>query len=198
MKKVNKSDAIRDQLNKGNQSPTAVVKALKAKGITVDKRRIELEEPIKRLGTHTVRVKLFKDVTVGLTVEVQGPLPATAGAGDPRRRCRIVVVDDITLASGGTAGATGTTGAASDPSALSVTLAARMFTRAAPAGATGTTVVTGTTGSTSTSSSTLGAWTMTWHAASQRPTAPSTPAFFRWCVYWPAKWRTLSRRSSIM
>lgn len=67
---------------------------------------------------------------------------------------RIVVVDDITLASGGTAGATGTTGAASDPSALSVTLAARMFTRAAPAGATGTTGVTGTTGSTSTSSST--------------------------------------------
>ncbi len=29
-----------------------------------------------------------------VTVEVQGPLPATAGAGDPRRRCRIVVVDD--------------------------------------------------------------------------------------------------------
>lgn len=67
---------------------------------------------------------------------------------------RIVVVDDISLASGagssgsGAAGASGATGASSDPSALSVTLAARMFTRAVPSGATGTTGVTGATGTT--------------------------------------------------
>jgi len=39
--------------------------------VTVDKRRIDLEEPIKRLGEHTVHVKLHREVTVGLTVEVQ-------------------------------------------------------------------------------------------------------------------------------
>ena len=44
--------------------------ALEAKGITVDKRKIDLEEPIKRLGTHKVHVKLHRDVTVELTVEV--------------------------------------------------------------------------------------------------------------------------------
>jgi len=55
----------------GTVTPAELAEALQAKGITVDKRRIELEEPIKRLGEHTVHVKLFRDVTVGLTVEVQ-------------------------------------------------------------------------------------------------------------------------------
>ena len=55
----------------GTVTSAELAEALGAKGITVDKRRIELEEPIKRLGEHTVHVKLFKDVTVGLTIEVQ-------------------------------------------------------------------------------------------------------------------------------
>ena len=55
----------------GTVTSAELAEALEAKGITVDKRRIELEEPIKRLGEHTVHVKLFKDVTVGLTVQVQ-------------------------------------------------------------------------------------------------------------------------------
>jgi large subunit ribosomal protein L9 len=55
----------------GTVTSTELAEALKARGITVDKRRIELEEPIKRLGEHTVHVKLFKDVTVGVTVEVR-------------------------------------------------------------------------------------------------------------------------------
>ena len=55
----------------GTVTSAELAEALGAKGITVDKRRIELEEPIKRLGEHTVHVKLFKDVTVGVTVEVQ-------------------------------------------------------------------------------------------------------------------------------
>ena len=55
----------------GTVTSAELAEALGAKGITVDKRRIELEEPIKRLGEHTVHVKLFKDVTVGLTIDVQ-------------------------------------------------------------------------------------------------------------------------------
>lgn len=55
----------------GTVTSAELAEALEAKGITVDKRRIELEEPIKRLGEHTVHIKLFKDVTVGLTVHVQ-------------------------------------------------------------------------------------------------------------------------------
>jgi len=55
----------------GTVTSAELAEALAAKGIAVDKRRIELEEPIKRLGEHTVHVKLFKDVTVGVTVEVK-------------------------------------------------------------------------------------------------------------------------------
>ncbi len=55
----------------GTVTSAELAEALGAKGITVDKRRIELEEPIKRLGEHTVHVRLFKDVTVGLTIDVQ-------------------------------------------------------------------------------------------------------------------------------
>jgi large subunit ribosomal protein L9 len=55
----------------GSVTSAELADALAAKGIDVDKRRIDIEEPIKRLGKHTVHVKLHRDVTVGVTVEVQ-------------------------------------------------------------------------------------------------------------------------------
>lgn len=39
-------------------------------GIELDRRRLHLDEPIKTLGTHTVRAKLHTDVDFGITVEV--------------------------------------------------------------------------------------------------------------------------------
>jgi large subunit ribosomal protein L9 len=69
-KKAGEHDALY-----GSVTSSELAEALAAKGITVDKRRIDLEEPIKRLGEHTVHVKLHRDVTVGLTVHVQ-PLTA--------------------------------------------------------------------------------------------------------------------------
>ena len=59
----------------GSVTSSELADAMAAKGVTVDKRRIEIEEPIKRLGKHTVHVKLHRDVTVGITVDVQ-PLTA--------------------------------------------------------------------------------------------------------------------------
>ncbi|KAA0252147.1 50S ribosomal protein L9 [Acidobacteria bacterium ACD] len=64
-KKAGEHDALY-----GSVTSSELAEALAAKGFTIDKRRIELEEPIKRLGTHTVHVKLHKDVTVGVQVEV--------------------------------------------------------------------------------------------------------------------------------
>ena len=55
----------------GSVTSSELADALAAKGIDVDKRRIDIEEPIKRLGKHTVHVKLHRDVTVGVTVDVQ-------------------------------------------------------------------------------------------------------------------------------
>ena len=65
-KKAGEHDALY-----GSVTSAELAEALAAKGVTVDKRRIDLEEPIKRLGTHTVHVKLHRDVTVGVTVQVQ-------------------------------------------------------------------------------------------------------------------------------
>jgi large subunit ribosomal protein L9 len=59
----------------GSVTPTEIADALAEKGIEVDRRRIELAEPIKRLGEHRVHVRLHRDVTTELIVAVQ-PLTA--------------------------------------------------------------------------------------------------------------------------
>ena len=55
----------------GSVTASEIADALSAKGIEVDRRRVELAEPIRRLGTHTVHVRLHRDVTATLNVEVQ-------------------------------------------------------------------------------------------------------------------------------
>jgi large subunit ribosomal protein L9 len=55
----------------GSVTASEIADALSAKGIEVDRRRVELAEPIRRLGTHTVHVRLHRDVVSVLTVEVQ-------------------------------------------------------------------------------------------------------------------------------
>jgi large subunit ribosomal protein L9 len=54
----------------GSVTAADLAEALVAKGITIDRRRIELEEPIKRLGTHVVHVRLHREVIATLSVEV--------------------------------------------------------------------------------------------------------------------------------
>ena len=64
-KKAGEHDAIY-----GSVTASELAEALLAKGITVDRRRIDLEEPIKRLGKHTVHVRLHREVIATLNVEV--------------------------------------------------------------------------------------------------------------------------------
>src|ERR1700682_1448415 len=59
----------------GSVTSTDIADALTARGIDVDRRRIEVAEPIKRIGQHTVHIRLHRDVTTVLTVDVQ-PLSA--------------------------------------------------------------------------------------------------------------------------
>ena len=56
----------------GSVTASEIADQLAEKGIEVDRRRIELEEPIKRLGEHQVHVRLHREVTVPITIEVQG------------------------------------------------------------------------------------------------------------------------------
>ena len=54
----------------GSVTSMDIVEAAKAQGVTIDKRKIVLEEPIKRLGEFTVQVKLHSDVVADLKVSV--------------------------------------------------------------------------------------------------------------------------------
>jgi large subunit ribosomal protein L9 len=61
----------------GSVTPSDIADALAERGIDVDRRRVEVAEPIKRLGEHTVHVRFHRDVVAELTVEVQPLTPAT-------------------------------------------------------------------------------------------------------------------------
>jgi large subunit ribosomal protein L9 len=60
----------------GSVTPGDIADALNERGIGVDRRRIEVAEPIKRLGEHTVHVRLHRDVVAELTIDVQPLTPA--------------------------------------------------------------------------------------------------------------------------
>jgi len=54
----------------GSVTNIQIEKALKAKGLNVDRRKIALEEPIKAVGDYEVPVRLSADLTVPLKVSV--------------------------------------------------------------------------------------------------------------------------------
>ena len=54
----------------GSVTANEIADALVAKGIEVDKRRIELAHPIKSIGTHDVEVRLHREVSAQIQVEV--------------------------------------------------------------------------------------------------------------------------------
>jgi len=54
----------------GSVTNIHIEKALKAKGLNVDRRKIQLAEPIKSAGDYDVPVRLSGDITVPLKVSV--------------------------------------------------------------------------------------------------------------------------------
>jgi len=66
---INQKAGENDQLF-GSVTSKDVADALAAKGYTIDRRKIQLDEPIKSLGEFKVPVKLHKDVTAEITVVV--------------------------------------------------------------------------------------------------------------------------------
>jgi len=54
----------------GSVTSMDIAEAVKAQGVSIDKRKIILEEPIKRLGDYTISVKLPADVTAEFKVSV--------------------------------------------------------------------------------------------------------------------------------
>jgi len=54
----------------GSVTVKDIADALEKQNFTIDRRKIQLTEPIKQLGTFTVPVRLHKDVTADITVRV--------------------------------------------------------------------------------------------------------------------------------
>lgn len=54
----------------GSVTNADISEALKREGFDVDRKRIMLEEPIKRLGTYTVNVKVYQDIIVPVNINV--------------------------------------------------------------------------------------------------------------------------------
>ena len=54
----------------GSVTSADIAEALAARDLPIDRRKIQLSEPLKALGEHQVPVKLHRDVTVNLKVNV--------------------------------------------------------------------------------------------------------------------------------
>jgi large subunit ribosomal protein L9 len=54
----------------GSITSMDIAEALKKEGFDIDRKKILLEEPIKRLGSHTVSIKIHSDVTTQVHINV--------------------------------------------------------------------------------------------------------------------------------
>ena len=54
----------------GSVTTAMIAAALEAQGLEVDRKQLELEEPIKKLGTYEIPVRLAPEVTAQITVDV--------------------------------------------------------------------------------------------------------------------------------
>jgi large subunit ribosomal protein L9 len=64
-RKVGENDVLYGSVTSGD-----IGEFLKNKGIEIDKRKVQLEEPIKKLGEHEVSIKLHPEVSATLKVLV--------------------------------------------------------------------------------------------------------------------------------
>jgi len=54
----------------GSVTTMDIAEQLKSKGIEIDKKKISLDEPIKRIGTYAVSVRLHPEVDTQITLQV--------------------------------------------------------------------------------------------------------------------------------
>lgn len=55
----------------GSVTAMDIEEGLAAQGHQIERRRIELDHPIKQLGTHEVKIRILRDVTATIAVDVQ-------------------------------------------------------------------------------------------------------------------------------
>ena len=60
----------------GSVTSADIAQGLAAQGFEIDRRKVQLEEPLKSTGEFTVPVKLHREVTAHISVTVKGEEPA--------------------------------------------------------------------------------------------------------------------------
>ena len=66
----------------GSVTSADIAGALEAKGFEVDRRKIQLNEPLKSLGEYTVAIKLHREVTAHVKVQVAAEAPEAVAEPD--------------------------------------------------------------------------------------------------------------------
>jgi large subunit ribosomal protein L9 len=74
----------------GSVTSMDIAEALKERGYEVDRHRIHLREPIKRLGEFVVPVRLHRDVTVDLQVKVAPEGEVIVGHMTPEQEAEVL------------------------------------------------------------------------------------------------------------
>ena len=64
-RKVGENDVLYGSVTSGD-----IAEFLAGKGVEIDKRKVQLDEPVKHLGEHEVKIKLHHDVTATLKLLV--------------------------------------------------------------------------------------------------------------------------------
>lgn len=62
----------------GSVTSADIAQELEHKGISIDRRKIDLDQPLKTIGEHTVTVRLHKEVSVPVKVTIQKEAAETA------------------------------------------------------------------------------------------------------------------------
>ena len=55
----------------GSVTTSDIAEALSGKGLSIDRRKIQLADPLKTIGEHVVPVKLHRDVTAEVKVKIE-------------------------------------------------------------------------------------------------------------------------------
>jgi large subunit ribosomal protein L9 len=66
----------------GSVTSADIAAALEAKGFEVDRRKIQLDEPLKTVGEFSVAIKLYREVTAHVTVKVLAEATEEAPAAE--------------------------------------------------------------------------------------------------------------------
>ena len=73
----------------GSVTSMDIAEALRERGYEIDRHRIHLREPLKRLGEYTVPVRLHREVTIDLKVRVAAEGEVIAGHMTPEQEAEL-------------------------------------------------------------------------------------------------------------